>query len=235
MSGASNGAIRTVFMDLGGTLVETRRLEEWGEIARRLDVPVDPDGLAHALEEVEGEIDRHPPAPPYAAYWAEILRRAAGRAVPEETGARFVAALRDLAPHVEIFSDTRRCLDELAGAGYDLGVISNSRSEEHLRELLRSVGILTYFRVLVSSGTEGVAKPDPEIFRRALARAGAAASASFYVGDLPWTDAKAAQAAGLRAVWLNRGGTGFGDDPPEITSLTELPGYLRSLALRSRA
>jgi len=51
-----------------------------------------------------------------------------------------------------------------------MGVVSNSRSEESVRGMLRATGIEEFFRVVVSSGTEGVAKPDPEIFRRAVAR-----------------------------------------------------------------
>jgi putative hydrolase of the HAD superfamily len=49
------------------------------------------------------------------------------------------------------------------------------------------------------------------------------------VGDLPYTDVRAAQAAGLRAVWLNRAGTGLGANLPEVTSLTEIPGHIAQI------
>ncbi|MGI0068384.1 MAG: HAD family hydrolase, partial [Thermoplasmata archaeon] len=85
------------------------------------------------------------------------------------------------------------------------------------------------FTTVTSSGTEGVRKPDPEIFRRALARAHVEAGESFYVGNLAHTDAEAARAAGLGSVWLHRYGTGFNLDPPEITSLLEVPNWVRRL------
>ena len=112
----------------------------------------------------------------------------------------------------------RRCLERLKRDGRALGVVSNSWSEAGVRETLQKARILGYFSVIVSSGTEGISKPDPEIFRRAVSRIGVRADEAFYVGDLPYTDAKAAASAGLRSVWLNRDGDGFGEDPPEITS-----------------
>jgi len=124
---------------------------------------------------------------------------------------------------VRLFSDTRRCLDELRSAHRELGVVSNSTSEAHVRRILDRVGILEYFSRVVSSGTEGVSKPDPEIFRRAVHRMNVKPEEALYVGNLAFTDAKGAAAAGLHSVWLNREGTGFGDDPPEIMSLLEVP------------
>jgi putative hydrolase of the HAD superfamily len=130
---------------------------------------------------------------------------------------------------VQLYSDTRRCLDILRAQRRALGVVSNSRSEASVRRILDRVGILDYFARVVSSGTEGVEKPDPEIFRRALERMKVPAAEAVYVGNLAQTDAKAASAAGMYGVWLNREGFGFGLDPPEITSLLEVPLVVRRL------
>jgi putative hydrolase of the HAD superfamily len=54
--------------------------------------------------------------------------------------------------------------------------------------------------VLISDG-EGVSKPDPEIFRRALERLGTNASDAVFVGDHPDVDVSGARAAGMKAVW----------------------------------
>ena len=128
---------------------------------------------------------------------------------------------------IELFSDTRRCLDHLASEHRAMGVISNSTSEARVRQILDRVGILDYFCRVVSSGTEGVAKPDPEIFRRALARMHLLPHEALYVGNLRHTDAEAARAVGLHALWLNRYGFGYEEDPPEITSLLEVPLWVR--------
>lgn len=89
-------------------------------------------------------------------------------------------------------------LDRLAAAGTRLGVVSNS--EGKIAELLEAVGLASRFEVIVDSGVEGVSKPDPEIFRRALERLGARPADGVYVGDIPDVDVAGARAAGLEAV-----------------------------------
>ncbi|EQD42011.1 hydrolase, haloacid dehalogenase-like family, partial [mine drainage metagenome] len=121
-----------------------------------------------------------------------------------------------------LYSDVRRCLDALARQGRTLAVVSNSTSEAWVRRVLDTAGILDHFARVTSSGTEGVAKPDPAIFRRTLERLGVPPAEALHVGDLEHTDARAAIAAGLSGLWLNRFGTGLGFDPPEITSLLEV-------------
>lgn len=216
--------IRRVFFDLGGTLVDNSDPTAWSEAAARHGVEVDEAHLVHALAEVETENDADPHPWTFSEYWRHVLERAAGRPVDLSTADRFVADFPpDRPAHVRLYSDVRNCLGKLERAGHRLGVISNSQSQARVERILESVGIRPHFDVVVSSGTEGVRKPDPEIFRRALARAGARPEESVYVGDLPNTDARAATSAGLHGFWLHRDGLGLGDDPPEITSLTELP------------
>jgi HAD superfamily hydrolase (TIGR01509 family) len=226
--------IRAVLFDLGGTLVDERDFAGWVELARAIYLDLTPEELGHAYAEVEGEDDQPPPPTDgrsaHVGFWQQVLSRASGQAVGEETAARFVDARHANAdPPVALYSDVRRCLDHLRSERRRLGVISNSRSEASVRRMLDRVGILGYFERVVSSGTEGVAKPDPEIFRRALLRLDLPADQALYVGNLPRTDARAAHDAGLHAVWLHRDGTGLGLDPPEITSLLEVPLVVRQL------
>jgi putative hydrolase of the HAD superfamily len=95
----------------------------------------------------------------------------------------------------------REALERARDAGVVLGVVSNS--EGMLDALFAHVGLSEYFVVVVDSAHEGVRKPDPEIFRRALARIGVAASRAMYVGDLPSVDVDGARAAGMRAVLVD--------------------------------
>jgi len=226
--------IQAVLFDLGGTLVDERDFSGWSEWARGVGIEVGPDELAHAFQEVEEQLDLAPlelsGQASVVERWRRILALAAQRDVGTETAARFVA-LRGLGREhpVFLYSDVRRCLDQLHGHRRRLAVVSNSTSEAAVRRILDRVGILNYFERVVSSGSEGVSKPDPEIFRRALARLGLSAPEALYVGNLPRTDAVAARNAGLHSVWLHRDGTGLGTDPPEITSLLEVPLFLRQL------
>jgi putative hydrolase of the HAD superfamily len=86
-------------------------------------------------------------------------------------------------------------------AGLRFGIVSNS--EGKLVELLERVSIAQYFETVVDSTLEGVRKPDPEIFRRALTRMGVSAAETMYAGDIPNVDVDGARAAGLDAVLID--------------------------------
>jgi len=233
---ASPPRIRAVLFDLGGTLVDERDFAGWVDMARRLPLDLDSDTLAHFFGEVERELDADPLGvdreDAVVEFWRRVLSRAAEREVDRSMAARFVSLRREFEAPVQLFSDVRRTLDQLKAERRALGVVSNSTSEAAVRRILDRVGILDYFERVVSSGTEGVAKPSPEIFRRAVARLHVAPHEAFFVGNLARTDAKAAAAAGLHSVWLHRDGFGFGEDPPEITSLLEVPLAVRRLERR---
>ena len=223
----SGTRVRAVLFDLGGTLVDECDYTGWCELARRCYLDLEPDDLSHAYPEVAAEMDAEDHGlagdPLRLEFWRRTLSRAAGRELSGELARRFVAAVRASHPAYPLFSDARRCLDALRAEHRALGVVSNSSSEAHVREILHRAGILDYFERVVSSGTEGVEKPDGEIFRRAIDRLRVRPAEALYVGNLAHTDARAARSAGLHALWLNRSGFGYGEDPPEITSLLEVP------------
>jgi HAD superfamily hydrolase (TIGR01549 family) len=224
----ANG-VQVVFFDLGGTLIDERNPEAWVECARASGLEVEVDDLVHFFAEVERENDAVGNSWGAERFWHRILERATGGPVELPRVSGFVTCIRQQGAMAQLFSDVPHCLKTLRRAGYRMGVISNSQSEAWVRALLEKVRILEYFEAVVSSGSEGIAKPNPEIFLRAARRLRVAPAAAFHVGNLAHVDAKAAMAAGLRAVWLHRDGTGFGEDPPEITSLSELPGELAAL------
>jgi putative hydrolase of the HAD superfamily len=220
--------IRAVLFDLGGTLVDYHDYLHWTSLAGRLFVATDEERMAHAFHEVERETDTRDRVP-YTEFWRRTLERASGQAVDPTTARRYIDLLREHPGFTRLYSDTRRCLDHLAGDRRRLAVVSNSSSEAHVRGILHANGILAYFERVVSSGTEGVEKPDPAIFRRTLERMQLPPGDALYVGTLAFADATAAAEAGLHGVWLNRAGTGMGTEPPEITSLLEVPLWVRAL------
>jgi len=79
------------------------------------------------------------------------------------------------------------------------------------------------FRFVVFSQDWGVEKPDPRIFRIALREAGCSGEELLHVGDSYGDDVQGAANAGIRSVWLNRGGK---ESPAkavyQISSLSEL-------------
>jgi putative hydrolase of the HAD superfamily len=103
-----------------------------------------------------------------------------------------------------LFDDVRPALDELAGRGVTLGLVSNF--EPWLDEVLALQGIAGRFAAVAVSGTLGVAKPDPRIFEAALDQAGADPGATVHVGDQPVNDVAGALAAGIAPVLIDRFG-----------------------------
>ena len=228
---APNGRrFRAVIFDLEGTLVDLRDYIGWSEEMATRGIAVDPEALAHWYTEKLREYDRITgQSATEGAFWKDVLESASAMSVSIDQAKEFLAAIRARGANVHLYSDTRRCLEQLASEGRDLAVISNThRSETGVWELLDRAGISAYFAHVLSSSTEGVAKPNPEIFRRATRRLGIEPEDACYIGDLPITDAKGAESAGLVGIWLHRGGTGFGEDPPELTSLSELPKWIQN-------
>jgi putative hydrolase of the HAD superfamily len=93
---------------------------------------------------------------------------------------------------------------------FRLSVISNANGT--VREKLRRVGLLSYFETVLDSHEEGIEKPDPRIFRKALERTGARADQSLYIGDMYHIDVAGARAAGMDVVLLDPAGL-HGDKP----------------------
>jgi HAD superfamily hydrolase (TIGR01509 family) len=90
-------------------------------------------------------------------------------------------------------------LSALHAAGLRLGVISNSEDGQ-IDLLLGAMGIAGYFELALDSYLFGTAKPDPRIFRHAVAELDVDPAAAVYVGDMYTQDVLGAERAGLRGV-----------------------------------
>jgi HAD superfamily hydrolase (TIGR01662 family) len=86
-------------------------------------------------------------------------------------------------------------------AGIKLVVVSNS--EGRLAYVLEYLGLARYFDAVLDSQHEGVQKPDPEIFRRAIERVGVSADRALMAGDIPEVDMRGAQRAGIAGVLID--------------------------------
>jgi HAD superfamily hydrolase (TIGR01549 family) len=103
-----------------------------------------------------------------------------------------------------------------------IGIVSNNLLEEQ-REKLEICGLAPYVDSLVVSEEVGLSKPDPGIFRTALARLGAREDSAIMVGDSWQADIAGAAAAGIRPVWFNpRRLPRPSDDPQGFADVEEL-------------
>ena len=118
------------------------------------------------------------------------------------------------------FPDAAPVLRELRARGLRLVVCSNWDCS--LPSVLADAGLLELVDGVVASAVVGADKPARPVFERALALCGCAAADAVHVGDSPAADLEGARAAGMRAVLIDRSGSGGGD----IASLAELPALI---------
>ncbi len=93
-------------------------------------------------------------------------------------------------------------LDEL-GARARIAAVSNNFTRDQA-ETLGAVGLLDRIDRVIGVDVAGCAKPDPRIYRRALAEVGARPGEAVMVGDNWTADVVGAHRAGIRPVWFRR-------------------------------
>ena len=99
---------------------------------------------------------------------------------------------------------TRALLEDVQEARIPAAIVTNGGSAMQGRKIDAS-GLRGLVDAVVISEELGVAKPDPRIFERAMAKIGAVAADSLFVGDNPEADILGAKGVGMRAAWLRRG------------------------------
>src|SRR5262249_20332851 len=141
-----------------------------------------------------------------------------------EADRRFASYVASYEQAWAVFPDVVPCLTQLAGLS--LGIISNGNAVQQ-RQKLEVLGLAAWFPVVLISEEVGFAKPDPWLFPLACQHVGVPPIQCVYVGDRLDTDARAAQAAGLTGIWLQRTTPHeVISDVPMIRDLAALPSIL---------
>jgi len=136
---------------------------------------------------------------------AELARRNAGTDAastanehPNDNRAKRVAS-RFLSDASTVFARNRPVLEALKKR-YQLGIVSNFYG--NLEAVCHSAGLAPLFAVMVDSHRVGSEKPDPAIFRAALAPLHAAPETTVFVGDSLRRDREGARRMGMRFIWI---------------------------------
>lgn len=127
---------------------------------------------------------------------------------------------------VEYFDGALETLRDLR-EDYPIYALSNGNAD------IARIGLGHIFSRHFSAISVGAAKPDPRMYRAAVAAAGVAPAEVLHIGDHPEQDVAAAARVGMRTVWVNFGGADWPELPPpdgEIRHFAELPGLVRKLA-----
>lgn len=161
-----------------------------------------------------------------ARYFHELYERfldAVGASAASGLAGHLLERLSD-PTNYGLYPEVPHVLDDLAGRGLVLGIVSNWGTIMPLRGILERTGIIERFATVVVSGEVGVAKPDPAILQLALDDLGEDAGPhAAYVGDDPEADVAPARALGLTAVLVDRTDRLPGHDGPRVRDLTALP------------
>ena len=210
----------TIVFDLDGTLVDTAP-----DLVATLNIIFRREGLAPlGYDAARNMVGRG------ARTMIERGLAAEGRSLPAGELDRLV---RDFIAHyAEHIADQSRpfpgleaTLDALAADGYRFAVCTN-KLEGLSRRLLDALGLSNRFVAICGADTFGIQKPNPELLRRTIVRAGGDPGRTVMVGD-SLSDIAAARGAGVPVVGVDYGYTeipvaDLGADRV-ISALPELP------------
>ena len=214
----------TVLLDALGTLVELER--PWPHLVTELQargvVVSEEQARAAMLAEMAYYRAHHDEAGDWPGL--KDLRRRCAAVVQERLGVAL--PLDDVldallgAIRFRAYPEVPEALARLRARGARLAVVSNWDSSLH--DVLERTDLRRLVDAVVISAEEGVAKPDPRIFRIALERLGAETAGALHVGDSLEHDVAGARAAGLEAVLVARDGAAVPDGVHTVGSLAEL-------------
>lgn len=148
---------------------------------------------------------------------------------PEDGADRYLAAYWPAFRRAQrLFDDVPDLLATAARLGIDIALLTNSTTADTSIKL-EALGLAERFAdLIVTTDTFGFGKPDPRVYREVCRLVGADPAVSVCIGDsLEW-DVLGAMRAGMRAVWLDRGG--HGEATAEVTRVGSLSEITAALA-----
>lgn len=221
--------IRSILFDISALLYGPTGPDFISEILRAEAINVEPVEVTEAIQRLPAEV---------AALRKEIRTEEqeneyhhvmlpyllANLGVHNPNGAKLIRLAEEIhgySGYFSLYPETLPVLEALKQRGFIMGVLSNW--EPSLSRFVKEFELDGYFAAVTSSMAEGVAKPDPILFHRALKAAGMKAEETLHVGPSIEEDVTGAMQAGIRPIWLNR--TGIPTDH-EVLAINDLRGLL---------
>jgi putative hydrolase of the HAD superfamily len=230
MSGIRYSDIKTIFFDVGNTLLRPYPSFEavCREVLERYGQTASDEQLRRGIRVADDYYEYR--------YWADDTFWSNERDASEMWGEMYALMLEEIGVDGDrheigraiydhfghgsrwrTFPDVVPVFERLKDEGFRLGLISNWDSR--LAKLCFDMGLDRYLDSVVSSASIGLIKPDPFIFEIALGRLRGQASSSLHVGDHYYADILGARSAGIAAVMIDRWGGGHPADVPVIEDL----------------
>jgi putative hydrolase of the HAD superfamily len=106
--------------------------------------------------------------------------------------------------HWQLDQDTLPTLQKLVERGLRLGLVSNAADDADVQNLIVRAGLRSFFSVILTSAGEGIRKPNPLIFWKALEALDVQPEQAAMVGDTLGADILGANNAGLLSIWITQ-------------------------------
>lgn len=223
----SEGQVKAVLFDLGGTLVKidnsgiphimknvledcriNRSLKEVSQAWVKADKELDFRDLPKLLDEF------------WVKWNVQILRNLQVKP-NSRIRARFLTTHWWDYSRATLHPDAKKILPQLKERSLKIGLISNGLKSD-VSKILYKVGLQDFFDLMVVVDTLRKMKPDVKVFHYALARLRIVPSEAIFVGDEIETDYMGAKRCGLNAYLIDREGKLQNKHVNRISSLEDL-------------
>ena len=198
--GADSDVVEAVLLDIDGTLLDSNdaHAQAWSDTLREAGIEI---GSETVLPLVGMGSDK-------------LLPKLTGIEADSEQGKRLVERRKEIfakeyLPSVRPFPRANDLLARMHADGLRL-VVATSASEDELSGLLRALGAEWLQQEATSSSDAERSKPDPDIVRVAVDKAGVGPERCVMLGDTPY-DVEAATRSRVRIAALRCGGWGDED------------------------
>jgi putative hydrolase of the HAD superfamily len=223
----SQGQVKAVLFDLGGTLVNIDNSKDPHVLKRILE----DCGVNLSLEDVSKEwvkswerLNFREMAKLLDEFWVQqnlrVLRNLRVKSNAEKL-ARFIASHWWNYAKVNLYPDAQEILPPLKEKGLKIGLVTNGLQSD-TNQILPKVGLQGFLDVVVVVDTLRKMKPDAEVFRYALEKMKATPPEALFVGDEMETDYNGAQRCGLKVFLIDREGKLHDESVNRISSLEDL-------------
>lgn len=225
---------RAILYDAGRTLVRPvpQVHDVWAFLGRQLGVDLTRDRklpdvghFYYARSDVDG-MGAYDSDANARSFWANYYAQAlldAGVDLPREELVAAGEALSDWHQRPdqwEPYPEVLETLDRAQRRGFVQGVISDWGTD--LVPILHAHEVTKHLDFVVASAAVATAKPHPDIFRHALARADLRPDEVVYVGDSYISDVLGARNVGIDAILVDREGRAPAVDCPVVSSLLDV-------------
>jgi HAD superfamily hydrolase (TIGR01509 family) len=203
--------VSAILFDVDGTLIDSNRAhaEAWAQALTE-------HGFPHEADQIR----------PFIGMGSDKLLPAIARMDVESPRGKAILARKktlfdERLPRLRPTRGARALLTFLRERGKTL-VVATSADDEEMHAILQQAGVADLMPRRTSSDDAARSKPDPDIVRAALSRAGTTASAAVMIGDTPY-DVEAAARAGVDCIAVRCGGWWQDPDLSGAVAIAEDP------------